>query len=164
MRPLALLIAGLWLCAAPAAAQVEVGFGGTPHDSSLPIEILSDSLRMEQETGLAIFSGNVLAVQGDLRIAAQEIRVTYSPEIAGQSRNVTEVLATGGVTINRGAEAAEGARARYVVAENLLELAGNVLVTQSSGAIAGQRLVIDVATGRGVVEGRVRTTLQNQGG
>ena len=39
-------------------------------------------------------------------------------------------------------------------------LIGDVLVTQGRTAIAGDRLSIDLTTGNGTVEGRVRTVLQ----
>jgi len=61
----------------PAQSQTQVGFGGTPHDSSAPIEVVSDSLEVDDTNGNAIFRGNVIAVQGDLRISAAEIHVLY---------------------------------------------------------------------------------------
>jgi len=42
-------------------------------------------------------------------------------------------------------------------------LIGNVLVTQGRTTIAGDRLNIDLITGNGTVEGRVRTILQPDG-
>lgn len=145
-------------------AQTAIGFGGTPHDSNAPIEVLSDSLEIDEATGNAIFLGNVMAVQGDLRISAAEIRVVYgTAPNADSQREIDQVQAMGGVLITRGFEAAEGDQATYFVARNEMEMLGNVLVTQQGGAIAGERMVLDIATGQGTVQGRVRTTLQGQG-
>jgi len=153
-----------FLCFASAAvAQIQVGFGGTAHNSSDPIEITSDSLAVDQENGTATFSGNVIVVQGDLRMAAEEIAVVYDLDEQGNTQDVREVIGSGGVLITRGTEAAEGERALYQVAEDLLTMNGNVLVTQGTGAVSGDRLVVNMLTGEGTVDGgRVRTVLQPQ--
>ena len=145
----------------PAQSQTQVGFGGTPHDSSAPIEVVSDSLEVDDTNGNAIFRGNVIAVQGDLRISAAEIHVLYqtNAETGGQN-DIDQVQALGGVLITRGVDAAEAETATYFVARNEMEMVGNVLVSQQSGVIAGERMLLDIATGQGTVDGRVRTTLQ----
>ena len=151
------MLAACLLFAAPAMAQVAVGFGGVAHDSSQPVEVTADSLSVNQTTGNAVFEGNVIVVQGDLRMAAGRIEVIYSTE--GGDRAVQEVVATGGVMVTRGTDAAEGAEARYAVQTALLTMSGDVLVTQGPTAIAGDRMVVDMATGTGTVDGRVRTVL-----
>jgi lipopolysaccharide export system protein LptA len=42
-------------------------------------------------------------------------------------------------------------------------MTGNVLLTQELNAVSGDRLSIDLETGTGVVEGRVRTVLRSGG-
>jgi lipopolysaccharide export system protein LptA len=147
----------LVLMASAAAAQVAIGFGGTPHDSDEPVEVVSDSLRIDQETGLAVFTGNVIVVQGDLRMAAAEVRVTYFENADGTE--VDRVLASGGVLMTRGEDAAEGQNAVYTVDSGEVVMTGSVLVTQGATTVAGERLTIDLNTGDGVVSGRVRTVL-----
>lgn len=142
----------------PAAAQVGIGFGGVAHDGSQPVEITADTLSVDRDAGNAVFSGNVLIVQGDLRMAAGEVTVIYSDNDG--SSEVDQVIATGGVLVTRGDDAAEGQEAEYSVADASLTLTGNVLVTQGPTAIAGDRLVVDMETGSGTVAGRVRTVLQ----
>ena len=148
------------LSAIPISAQTAIGFGGAEHDSSQPIEVTSDSLSVDQVTGNAVFSGNVVIVQGDLRIAAGEVSVIYS---TGEVQQVSDVLATGGVLMTRGQDAAEGAQAEYSVENGSVLLSGDVMVTQGQTTIAGDRLNIDLNTGNGTVEGRVRTILQPTG-
>jgi lipopolysaccharide export system protein LptA len=140
-----------------AAAQVDIGFGGVAYDPNQPVEVTSDSLTIDQATGRAVFSGNVIVVQGDLRMAAGEVQVIYSQEDGRQ--RVDEVVATGGVLVTRGADAAEGQRAQYDVASSQLVMTGDVLVTQGPTAVAGDRLVVNMRTGNGAVDGRVRTVL-----
>lgn len=158
MRLFLALATAVILSAAQAAAQVGIGFGDVPHDTSDPIEVTADSLTVNRETGNAVFSGNVIIVQGELRMAAGEVTVIYDP--AGDGTGVQQVIATGGVLVTRGADAAEGERMDYVVDTSLMTLTGSVLVTQGPTAIAGDRMVVNMATGDGTVEGRVRTVLQ----
>ena len=163
MRILSATIALSLFLANAALAQIQVGFGGTEHNSSDPIEITSDSLAVNQEDGTATFIGNVIAVQGDLRMAAAEILVVYNVDDQGNTQDVRDVIGSGSVLITRGTEAAEGDRAVYEVAEDLLTMTGEVLVTQGTGAVSGERLVVNMLTGVGAVDGgRVRTVLQPQ--
>lgn len=153
---------GIWvLCAGMAAAQMTVGFGGVAFERGQPVEVTSDSLTIDQQTGEAVFTGNVLIVQGDLRMAAGRVRVVYA-ESGGRSE-VSEVLASDGVLVTRGVEAAEGREARYSVDSAILTISGDVLVTQGPTAVAGDRLVVDMRSGSGQVEGRVRTVLDTGG-
>ncbi len=140
----------------PALAQVDIGFGGVSYDESQPVEVTADGLTIDQATGEAVFNGNVIVVQGDLRMAAGAVRIVYSTDGA---QEVSEVIATGGVLVTRGADAAEGGSARFDVSTALLTLSGNVLVTQGPTAIAGDSMVVDMRTGSGSVDGRVRTVL-----
>jgi lipopolysaccharide export system protein LptA len=145
-----------------ASGQVAIGFGGVAYDETQPVEVTSDSLTIDQGTGEAVFSGNVIVHQGDLRMAAARVRVVYS-EREGR-RAVDEVIATGGVLVTRGADAAEGREARFDVASSLLTMIGDVLVTQGATAVAGDRMVVNMETGNGSVEGRVRTVLDTGNG
>lgn len=164
MRAFFIALSLVWslacLTALPSVAQTSIGFGGVQHDSSQPIEVTSDSLRVDQTTGNAIFSGNVIVIQGDLRMAAGEVSVIYGTD---ETQQIREVLATGGVLLTRGQDAAEGAQAEYSVETGHVFLSGDVLVTQGRTTIAGDRLNIDLNTGNGTVEGRVRTILQPAG-
>jgi lipopolysaccharide export system protein LptA len=156
-----LAIAVFLLSSASALAQVNIGFGGVAYDASTPVEVTADSLTIDQTTGQAVFSGNVIVHQGDLRMAARQIRVIYTE--ANGRQTVDEVVASGGVLVTRGTEAAEGSEARFDVASSLLTMSGSVLVTQGATAVAGDRLVVNMRTGNGSVEGRVRTVLGNGG-
>ena len=73
------------------------------------------------------------------------------------------MVASGNVTLTNGGEAAEAARAVYVVASGTIEMSGNVLLTQGQNALAGEALSIDLGTGQAKIEGRVRTIFQSGG-
>ncbi len=152
-RRLALL---LLLGPLPLAAQ-EVALGGPfVSDPEAPVEVTSDTLSVDQATGAAVFSGNVVVAQGDLRLQAGEVEVSYDEE-GGQ---IARLLATGGVTLATAAEAAEAQEADYDLAAGTLTLSGEVLLTQGPSAISADRMVVDLEAGTARMEGNVRTVLQ----
>jgi lipopolysaccharide export system protein LptA len=92
-----------------------------------------------------------------MRIAADRVEVLYSE--TETPRTVEKVIATGGVLITRGEDAAEGDWALYEISNSLLTMEGDVVVTQAGTTIAGDRMVMDMVTGNSTVDGRVRTVL-----
>ena len=56
-----------------------------------------------------------------------------------------------------GTESAESDQASYVVASGIVEMNGDVLLTQGQNALSGQSLKLDLAAGTGTLGGRVRT-------
>lgn len=150
------LIAFLAVPAAVSAQSTDVAFGGISADLDAPVEVTSDSLAVDQETGTAVFSGNVVIGQGELRISAGEVRIVYG-EDAG---TIVRLVASGGVTFVTATEAAEAQDADYDLTTGQLIMSGEVLLTQGATAIAAERMVIDLVSGSARMEGRVRTILQ----
>jgi lipopolysaccharide export system protein LptA len=144
------------LAAAPVAAHAQgasVAFGGLKQDTSQPVEISADQLAVNQADGTATFSGNVLVGQGQMRLSAGSVRVEYGAD----GKAIERLHATGGVTLASGAEAAEAREAVYTIASGQVVMTGDVMLTQGQSALSGQKLVIDLKAGTGVVEGRVQT-------
>lgn len=158
MRTILAVAAAVWLPAAAALAQgAEVAFGGgLKQDTSLPVEIESDQLQVNQADGTAVFLGNVRVAQGPMRLAAQSVRVEYAPEGGA----IRRLHASGGVTLANEREAAEAAEAVYTIDSGEVVMTGNVLLTQGQNTLTGQRLVIDLKAGTGRMEGRVQTVFQ----
>jgi lipopolysaccharide export system protein LptA len=144
------------------AQGMAVGFGGLRQDTAAPIEVTSDSLTVDQATGRAVFDGNVLVIQGALRMTAARVEVSYGDDGQG----IRNMQATGGVTLVTAAEAAESREASYDVGAGALVMSGAVLLTQGQATITGERLVADLRAGTGQMEGRVKTVFQpgKQGG
>ena len=145
---LLILLAGL-----PAYGQ-GVAFGPFRQDPEEPVEVTSERLEVDNEAGIAIFIGDVIVVQGQMRLTAPRVRVEYSSGEAGQ---IEFMHATGGVTMVSEEETAEGEEATYTVGAGEVVMTGDVIVTQGSNVLAGQRLSVDLDTGTGTMEGRVRT-------
>jgi len=142
-------------------AGMKIGMRGLQnHDSSQPVEVTADQLTMEQEVGLATFEGNVLVVQGDLRLTADKVITRNRPEGSG----IAHVTAHGNVVLITSLEAAEGDDAEYAVDSGALVMTGNVLLTQDTATIAGERLDADLRSGTGRMQGRVRTIFQPASG
>lgn len=151
------------LAAAPGVAigqGAEVSFGLFSQDTSLPVEVLSDRLSVNQADGAAIFSGNVVVTQGEMRLSAAEVRVVYGPEGSDGPRRIATLEATGGVLLVSGQDAAEAAEASYSVDGGVIVLTGNVLLTQGQSVLSGEKLTVNLSDGTGLMEGRVRTVLQ----
>lgn len=154
----------VFLISGSAFAQgASVAFGGLKHDASLPVEITADELTVDQATGSAVFIGNVVAGQGEMRLSAARVRVEYATENGQVTGRINQLIATGGVTLVNGAEAAEAAKAIYSVAGANIVMTGDVILTQGVNALSGEKLTVDLKTGSGRMEGRVRTIFQTGG-
>lgn len=145
--------------ALPAAAQTAtVGFGAGNFDNSAPVEVAADQLEVDQATGRATLTGNVVIAQGELRLSANLVTVDYAT--ADGTRSIERLNATGDVLIVAGEDAAEGQEAVYTLGTSDILLRGDVVVTQAGNTLAGDELAINLESGAGTVTGRVRTTLQ----
>ena len=152
----ACLLVGAW----PAVAQqATVALGSLKQDTTLPVDIGADQLSINQADGTATFSGNVKIAQGDLRLAAELVQVEYSDG----GKGIQSLHASGGVTFANKTDAAESREAVYSIDSGQIEMMGDVILTQGGSAISGQKLVIDLKAGTGVMEGRVQTVFQPGG-
>lgn len=148
------VVASLALCPGLALAQgASVAFGGLKQDTSLPVEMSADQLAVNNADGTAVFSGNVLVGQGDMRLSAGRVKVEYSADGAG----IAKLFASEGVTLINASDAAEAREAVYTIDSGNIVMTGDVLLTQGNNALSGQKLVIDLKAGTGVMEGRVQT-------
>ena len=142
--------------AGPALAQ-GVAFGGMRADVSAPVEVSADNLTVDQADGSALFTGNVVIGQGEMRLSADEVTVEYAAE--GQER-IRSLTAVGNVTLVSGEDAAEAGQAVYDVDAGSVVLTNDVLLTQGRNVLSGDRVTVDLASGSAQVQGRVRSVLQ----
>lgn len=142
------------------AQNAGLTLGGINADSSDPVEVTADTLNVDQETGKAVFETNVVIGQGDMRIAAARVEVTYDDA----SGDITRLNATGGVTFVTATEEAEAEEADYDLQSGNLVMTGDVLLTQGENAISADRMDVNLDTGRAEMTGNVRTVFQQQQG
>lgn len=160
MSRLLTLCCALIIVPALAFAQgTNIALGGLNVDPSQPVEISADSLVVDQASGKAEFNGNVVIGQGNLRLSAGRVAVTYLADGAG----ISKLDATGGVTFVTETEAAEADTAVYSLTGKTITMSGNVLLTQGASAISSDKMIIDLQSNSARMDGRVKTILQ-QGG
>jgi lipopolysaccharide export system protein LptA len=153
----------LFASAALLAQGANVAFGGLKHDASQPVEITADELTVDQTTGSAVFIGNVVAGQGDMRLSAARVQVQYAVVDGQSTGDINQLIASGGVTLVNGAEAAEAQEAVYTVASSQIVMTGDVILTQGPNALSGEKLTVDLNSGQGRMTGRVKTIFQTGG-
>lgn len=130
------------------------GFGTVKADPTAPVEVTADSLDVDQTTGKAEFTGNVVVGQGVMRLSAPRLLVIYKSE-----GGIERLEATGGVTLVSGEDAAEAERADYSIDTGVVVMTGNVLLTQGSNALTAQKMTVNLVTGTAQMAGRVKTIL-----
>ena len=143
------------------------GFGST---SKEPIKIDSDKLDVYDKEGRAVFSGNVVAVQGESTIRCTTMVVFYDKtRNQGASKSaapaqgdsaIKKLDCAGPVTVVSKDQVATGDNAVYDKAANKIVMTGNVSLSQGPNVTRGERLVYDVDAGVASVEtapgGRVK--------
>ncbi|MDB4122061.1 LptA/OstA family protein [Octadecabacter sp.] len=153
------LICAVVFCTNPTFAQTNINLGVINADPNASVEITADNLSVNQATGTAVFQGNVVVGQGDLRMSAGRIEVVYGDSTS----DIRSLMASGGVTFVTATEAAEAASADYDLTAGTLTMRGDVLFTQGASAISADTMRVNLSTGAAQMDGRVRTIF-NQGG
>ena len=136
------------------AEGTAVAFGGLKADTTQQVEMNADTLTVNQADGTAVFSGNVVVSQGAMKLSANEVRVAYGAD----KTSIETLYATGQVLLVNATDAAQADNAVYTIASGEVVMTGNVLLTQGQAAMSAGKLVIDLKTGMGRMEGRVKTT------
>jgi lipopolysaccharide export system protein LptA len=190
-RPIVLAFAAL--LALPAAAQTTKNTGQATQNagpvpafgnSKEPIQIDADKLEVFSKEQRAVYSGNVIAVQGETTIKSATMIVFYERENSNAAQageaskadatteaaaaaapsggtQLKRVEAKGGVTVISKDQVATGNEGVFDRSANKIILTGNVALTQGENVTKGEKLVYDTVSGVAVVEsgpsaGRVR--------
>ncbi len=145
-----LLLALLPLLAVAPAAGQQAGSALKGHDSNAPVDVAADRIEVQDRADRAIFSGNVVARQGNMRMNAARVTVAYTNTGGVQ---VERIEASGGVTLRTPSETARGNFAIYDVDRRIVTMIGGVHLTQGSNRVQGGRLVLDLNSHRAVMDG-----------
>ena len=176
--------------AKPEARDRSAGpLAGLSMDSKEPIKIDSDRLDVYDREGRAVFTGNVVAVQGDSTIRCTKMSVFYDkPEEKARSpgapraaaapktpaasspndASIKKIDCTGPVTVASKTQTATGDNATFDKAANKVFLTGNAALTDGPNVTRGDRIVYDLDTGIANIEtnagGRVKALFVPGGG
>lgn len=140
--------------------------GGT-HDNHTPIEVTSNTLEVVQEQNRAVFSGHVVAIQGNVRLKADTMTIDYARKEAGSGESkartepanpvgngaIRKINAEGNVFLSTPEETASGAQAVYDVDGQEIHLNNHVVLTRGQNTLKGEHLIYNFATGKSRITG-----------
>ena len=155
MRPIGIILAPA-LALAGMAMTAAVGQSREPisalkgHDSDAPVDVTADRIEIQDRADRAIFAGNVHVKQAELTLDTSRLTVAYSSDGGVQIRRLD---AAGGVVVRSPSETAKGDFGIYDLDRKLITLIGNVQLDRDQNRVAGSRLVIDLDSGRAVIDG-----------
>lgn len=140
-----------------------------PNDIEKPLEIQADEASFDQNTGQAIYKGNVFVKQGSIEIQAQYLKVTSDPETqqfssleasGSPAKFSQQVDWSGNIVISKGNEI------HYTTDESKLEIIGEGYLSRMQNSISADYILYMIKDGTFSAEkkdsGRVSMTLQPQ--
>lgn len=123
------------------------------HNTNAPVDVEADRIEVQDRADRAIFSGNVRVRQAELALDAARLTVAYANRTGAGGVNIERLDAAGGVTVRSPSETARGQFAIYDLNRRQITMLGGVVLEQGANVVRGGRLVIDLDTGRAVVDG-----------
>ena len=124
------------------------------HNSNAPVDVTAERIEVQDRAARAIFAGNVHVTQAELTLDTPRLTVAYSGGTGGDSNvQIRRLDAAGGVVIKSPSETARGDFGIYDLDRKLITLIGNVQLNRDQNQVNGARLVIDLDSGRAVVDG-----------
>ena len=142
--PLLLLAAMLWPGAAPALSS----------DADQPIEIEADFAELDEQEGRTVYSGNVVVVQGSIRMTGARLLVNFDDD-----QQLKEVYMTGTpATFKQRPDGADvditgkALKIEYFADVSMLHLIENAKLTRGGQQFEGARINFD--TERSVITAR----------
>ena len=120
------------------------------HNSDAPVDVSADRIEVQDRADRAMFAGNVHVKQAELSLDTDRLTVAYSSEKGVQIRRLD---AAGGVVVRSPSETAKGDFGIYDLDRKLITLIGAVQLNRGDNQVNGSRLVIDLDSGRAVIDG-----------
>ena len=120
------------------------------HNGNAPIDVSADRIEVQDRADRALFVGNVHVTQAELSLDTARLTVAYS---SAGSIQIQRLDASGGVVVKSPSETARGDFGVYDLDRKLITLVGGVQLHRAGSEIMGSRLVIDLNSGRAVIDG-----------
>jgi lipopolysaccharide export system protein LptA len=152
--------------AQPGSSNAPNALQGFQQNRGQPVKIEASRLEVRDKDKMATFTGNVKVVQGDTTLRCKTLVVFYEQQNKdgqqaqaaaksmpaakpgpGGSSQISKLEASGGVTVVQKEQTATGDRALFDMKANTVTLLGNVLVSQGTNVMQGEKLVVDLTTG-----------------
>ena len=141
-----LLLFGVLCCCVSVTFAEEVTSG---FDRNQSVEITAQQLEVLQLERQSIFTGDVVAVQGEMTLYADKL-IVYLQEAQQQ---IDRLEAIGGVKFVQLDRVATADRAVFQQVDEVLILTGNAVVTQGGNSVSGDEITLFIQEDRTVVKG-----------
>lgn len=123
------------------------------HNTNAPIDFGADRIELQDRANRAVLSGNVSVKQAEMTLDASRMTVAYTGQAIDGNPQVSRLDASGGVTVTRPDQRARSQYAIYDLNARVITMLGAVSLTQGTNTVSGGRLVINLDTGRAVIDG-----------
>ena len=134
-----------------------------------PIQIVSDKLDAYNEQRMVVFTGNVVATEGDKVIKSDILQLYYKKEgekhrkpvkTNAETGDLDRLEAKGNVRITQGSKIVTGEKAVYLSDDQKIIVTGKAVMRDGDNVIKGDRVTVYLDEDRGTVEGgRVSATI-----
>ncbi|MCC7254214.1 LPS export ABC transporter periplasmic protein LptC [Hyphomicrobium sp.] len=156
----------------PSAEQDAGGLGSFKTNPEAPVDVVADSLDVDDNRKVAVFRGDVDAAQDTFRIRCAELSAFYTgesglldatasgaaPKAQSKGAELTRIEARKKVEVtSKDGQTATGDWADYDAKTNKITMGGNVVLSRGKSMVRGTRLLIDTASG----EAKIDTAPQN---
>lgn len=142
----------LGLLSVPALAQAEKTSALKGLDTGAPIDVDANRIEIRDLTNQAVFTGAVVIKQARLTLNAARVTVSYIRE--GDNPQMQRLDARGAVRLVSPSETVTSQAAVYDVVGKIITMSGDVVLNRQGSKLNGQRLVLDLASGRTSFDGR----------
>lgn len=140
----------LLVLAVPAAAQQASALKG--HNTDAPIDFDAARIEVMDKTNQALLTGNVKIRQAEMTLDADSVKIFYLRPKTGDPQ-VKRLDAQGNVVLTSPTEKARGRYGIYDVTTRQVTMIGDVVLDRGESVLRGQRLAIDLDTGRATLDG-----------
>lgn len=123
------------------------------HNSNAPVDVTAERIEVQDRADRAVFTGNVHVTQAELTLDTPRLTVAYSGGQGSNNVQIKRLDAAGGVVVHSPSETAKGDFGVYDLDRKLITLIGNVQLNRENNQVNGSRLVIDLDSGRAVIDG-----------
>ena len=147
MKPAFLAL--LLLAGAAAAAQTSALKN---HNTDAPIDFDAARIEVRDKDDQALLTGDVKIRQAEMTLDADSVKIFYVRPKVGDP-TVKRLDATGNVRLTSPTEKATGRTAIYDVEAKQVTMIGDVVLNRGESQLRGQRLAIDLDTGRATLDG-----------
>ena len=128
--------------AAPAPKASKAPITGQ-HDNNAPINISSDSFQADLNSKSGTYNGNVVVVQGDTKLRANQVKIIT---VNGKADKIT---ASGNVVVDSPTSGtATGDNGVYSVGPRTVLMTGNVVLKKGKDVMRGTQLTVNLNTGQ----------------